>query len=140
MQASLQNILDFSVSVNTKSPRQRIYLCQGRIRFNLSAVPPCFTASAVPLSRIQTYPRELTHPYALQNTPEVPFPCTLSGPFDNLFLTRFSASRALCKGIIAVISTSTVFDIQLCRKFTWKRTICQVGYYYKIFTNFLYIL
>ena len=31
------------------------------------------------------------------------FDCTLRGPFDNLFLIRFSASRTLCKGMIAVI-------------------------------------
>ena len=34
--------------------------------------------------------------------------CTLSGPFDDLFLARLSAPRALCTGIIAVISASTV--------------------------------
>ena len=42
--------------------------------------------------------------YSVQST----FDHTLSGPFDNLFHTRLSASRALCKGIIAVISASTV--------------------------------
>ena len=36
------------------------------------------------------------------------FDCALSGPFDNLFLTRLSASRALCRGIVAFISASTV--------------------------------
>ena len=39
----------------------------------------------------------------LQNTLRVrkshAFDCTLSGPFDNLYLTRLSAPRALCKGI-----------------------------------------
>ena len=37
------------------------------------------------------------------------FDCALSGPFDNLFLTWLSPAQALCKGIIAVISASTVY-------------------------------
>ena len=37
------------------------------------------------------------------------FDCTLRGPFADLFLARFSASRALCEGIIDVISASTVY-------------------------------
>ena len=36
------------------------------------------------------------------------FDCALSGSFDHLFPTCFSAPQALCKGIIAVISASTV--------------------------------
>ena len=36
------------------------------------------------------------------------FDCTLRGPFDNLCFTRLSATRALCKSIITVISASTV--------------------------------
>jgi len=36
------------------------------------------------------------------------FDCALGGPFDDLFSARFSASRALCKSIITVISASTV--------------------------------
>lgn len=61
------------------------------------------------LSRIPTYPRQLTYAHTLQNTLGIsPFDCTLSGPFDNLFLIRLSASRTLCKGIIDVISASTV--------------------------------
>ena len=42
------------------------------------------------------------------STEESAFDCTLGGPFDNLFLTRLSAPRALCEGIVAVISASTV--------------------------------
>ena len=38
----------------------------------------------------------------------LPFLCTLGGPFDELFLTRLPATRALCEGIFAVISASTV--------------------------------
>ena len=41
----------------------------------------------------------------------IPFDCALSGPFDNLFLTWLSATQALCEGIIAVISASTVYII-----------------------------
>ena len=44
-----------------------------------------------------------------------PFDCALSGPFDNLFHTWFSAPQALCKGIIAVISASTVYNLLNCR-------------------------
>ena len=44
-----------------------------------------------------------------------PFDCALSGPFDNLFHTWFSAPQALCKGIIAVISASTVYKLLNCR-------------------------
>ena len=36
------------------------------------------------------------------------FDCALRGPFDNLYLTRLSAPRALCRGMTAVISASTV--------------------------------
>lgn len=39
------------------------------------------------------------------------FGCALSGPFDNLFLICFSAPQTLCKGIIAVISASTVLFV-----------------------------
>ena len=40
----------------------------------------------------------------LKNT----FDCALSGPFENLFFTRLSATRALCRSIINVISASQV--------------------------------
>ena len=61
------------------------------------------------LNGIPADPRQITSAcnvaeYSVQRT----FDCALSGPFDNLFLTRLSAARALCKGIIAVISASTV--------------------------------
>ena len=39
----------------------------------------------------------------------IPFDCALSGPFAKQFLTRLSASRALCKVRTDVISISTVF-------------------------------
>ena len=64
------------------------------------------------LSRIPAYPRQLTYAHTSQNTRyniDYTFDCALSGPFDNLFLTWFSAPQALCKGIIAVISASTVW-------------------------------
>lgn len=65
------------------------------------------------LSRIPTYPRQLTYAHTLQNTLEsLPFDCTLGGPFANLFLTRLSAFRTLCKGIINVISASSVYYIK----------------------------
>ena len=49
-------------------------------------------------------------PHVAEYLTEV-FDCALSGPFDNLFLARLSAPQALCRGIIAVISASTVFLI-----------------------------
>ena len=47
-------------------------------------------------------------PHVAEYSGKHPFDCTLSGPFANLFLIRLSATRTLCKGIIAVISASTV--------------------------------
>jgi hypothetical protein len=64
---------------------------------------------AVPLSRIPTYPRQITSACNVADYfVKITFDCALSGPFDNLFLTWLSAPQALCKGIIAVISASTV--------------------------------
>ena len=37
-----------------------------------------------------------------------PFPCALSGPFDNAFHIRISAPRTLCDGYMAFIPASTV--------------------------------
>ena len=42
---------------------------------------------------------------------ENPFDCALRGPFAKQFLTRLSATRALCIVLIDVISASTVYDI-----------------------------
>lgn len=76
----------------------------------LSAVPPWFTALTLyscqdtdisPATNVCLYVAEYSVFY---NT----FDCALSGPFDDLFLTCFSAPQTLCKGIIAVISASTV--------------------------------
>ena len=65
------------------------------------------------------YPRRMqTHPLPLTQTIRCGilwghprFLRTLSGPFDNVFRTRIPAPRALCGGINAVISASTVFLI-----------------------------
>ena len=43
--------------------------CQGRIK-TLSAVPPCIHRIPCALSRIPTYPRQLTYAHTLQNTLE----------------------------------------------------------------------
>ena len=98
----------------TKSPLTDFYFCQGRIMHN-NYNPRChleFTGNPCALSRIPSYPRQLTYASTSQNTLRdtisPAFDCALSGPFDDLFLTRFSASRALCKGMIAVISASSV--------------------------------
>jgi len=68
------------------------------------------------LDGVPTYPRQLTYAHTSQNTRYKIFDCALSGPFDNLFLTRLSAPRALCRGIIAVISASTVSVIKFMRE------------------------
>ena len=111
-------------SYNKKRPWQKYTICQGRIIQSLSAVPPWFTAifvkSHVRFSRIPTYPRQMTSAYNVAEYSEklvsrgnaFTFDCALSGPFDNLFLAWFSASQALYKGIIAVISASTVWSIK----------------------------
>ncbi len=52
------------------------------------------------------------------------FDCTLRGPFDDLSLTRLSAARALCKGMIAVISASTV-SIYIGKQYSMRRRVCQ---------------
>ena len=65
------------------------------------------------LSEIPTYLRQFTLAQTSQNTRDYPFDCALSGPFDNLFLTRLSAPRALCEGITAVISASSVYHFKL---------------------------
>lgn len=60
------------------------------------------------------------------------FDCTLSGPFDDLFLPRLSATRVLCTGIIAVISASTVC------LWTWLDSITAQGNCQSLFTKFLW--
>ena len=78
----------------------------------LSAVPPWIHGLIRALSRIPSYPRQdnvcLQRRRILRKMNFLSFDCALCGPFGSLFLTWFSASQALCKGIIAVISASTV--------------------------------
>ena len=76
------------------------------------AVPPCFTAVVCrALCGVPTYSRQLTYAHTSRNTRRNAVPRALSGPFDRQFLTQLSAPRALCRGIAAVISASTVlFD------------------------------
>ena len=89
--------------------------CQGRISISKHCYPRChleFTEMTPCTCGIPTYPRQLT--YASRRTilctfSTRAFPCALSGPFDELFHTRISAYRALCSGINAVISASTVY-------------------------------
>ena len=109
-----------------KSPAKKVSLP----RTNKQLIyPRCHLDSQLTLRRLAGYqhiPGNSRIPTRCRILRKNPFPCTLSGPFDNLFLTRFSASRVLCKGIIAVISTSTVFNIQLLRTdFTRKYKSCQ---------------
>jgi hypothetical protein len=84
----------------------RTKFCQGRI--NLIRGATLIHGMSVRLQDTDISPttnvRRNVAEYSVQGT----FDCALRGPFDNLFLTRFPATRALCEGIIAVISASTV--------------------------------
>ena len=116
-----------------KSPAKRVSLP----RTNKQIIyPRCHLDSQLTLRRLAGYqhiPGNSRIPTRCRILRKNPFPCTLSGPFDNLFLTRFSASRVLCKGIVAVISTSTVYNIQLLRTdFTRKNKSCQAKKSYGI--------
>ena len=122
-----------------KSPAKRVSLP----RTNKQIIyPRCHLDSQHTLRRLAGYqhiPGNSRIPTRCRILRKNPFPCTLSGPFDNLFLTRFSASRVLCKGIVAVISTSTVYNIQLLRTdFTRKYKSCQAKKSYEYFSNILF--
>ena len=91
------------------------------------------------LSRIQTYPRQVTPAcsvaeYSVHNT----FDCALSGPFAKQFLTRFSAPRALCIVLIGVISASTVYFSKFYHKQTNLSSIFITDF--NLFENYLRIL
>ena len=116
----------FRLGKYKKSPAKKVSLP----RTNKHIIyPRCHLDSQLTLRRLAGYqhiPGNSRIPTRCRILRKNPFPCTLSGPFDNLFLTRFSASRVLCKGIVAVISTSTVYNIQLLRTdFTRKYKSCQ---------------
>ena len=122
-----------------KSPAKKVSLP----RTNKQIIyPRCHLDSQHTLRRLAGYqhiPGNSRIPTRCRILRKNPFPCTLSGPFDNLFLTRFSASRVLCKGIVAVISTSTVYNIQLLRTdFTRKYKSCQAKKSYEYFSNILF--
>ena len=122
-----------------KSPAKKVSLP----RTNKQIIyPRCHLDSQLTLRRLAGYqhiPGNSRIPTRCRILRKNPFPCTLSGPFDNLFLTRFSASRVLCKGIVAVISTSTVYNIQLLRTdFTRKYKSCQAKKSYEYFSNILF--
>ncbi len=58
--------------------------------FSCTTNPRChlvFTGTNPCPRRIPAYPRQLTYANTLQILCETTFDCTLSGPFDNLFLT-----------------------------------------------------
>ena len=78
-----------------------------RTNKSLSAVPPCSRSYRAPL-RDTAYPRQANACHTSQNTRQAAFDCALRGPFDDPYATRLSASRALCKIVIAFISASTV--------------------------------
>ena len=100
-------------NIKQKRPWQRYTLCQGRISTIIRGATLIHSMTCA-LSGIPSYPRQLTCALTSQNTLwKATFDCALSGPFDNLFLVWFSASQTLCKGMIAVIYTSTVWIIYL---------------------------
>ena len=101
---------------NKKRPWQKYTICQGRIdtfQYDTIRGATLIHSKTCALSRILTYSRQLTYANTSQNTrrKKYTFDYALSGPFDKLFLAWFSASQALCKGIVAVISASTVYNI-----------------------------
>jgi len=55
------------------------------------------------------------------------FDCALSGPFADLFLTRLSASRALCEVMIDFISASTVYHNIISRVFLFVNTFLRIS-------------
>ena len=123
-----------------KSPAKKVSLP----RTNKQIIyPRCHLDSQHTLRRLAGYqhiPGNSRIPTRCRILRKNPFPCTLSGPFDNLFLTRFSASRVLCKGIVAVISTSTVYNIQLLRTdFTRKNKSCQAKKSYGIIIKCIFL-
>ena len=81
-------------------------------RTNNTYYPRChlaFMGRPMHFNRIPTYPRQLTYACTLHSTRQrFAFRCTLSGPFDDLFLTWLPPSQALCTGIVAVTPASTV--------------------------------
>ncbi len=82
--------------------------CQGRIndypRYHLdSRQQPCTLQGTSIPPTTDACPRVAEYSVRYHT-----FDCTLSGPFDRRFLTRFSAPRALCEGVPAVTSASTV--------------------------------
>ena len=89
--------------------------------------PRCHLASRrepCPLRSTDILPATDVCPHVAEYLTEV-FDCALSGPFDNLFLARLSAPRALCRGIIAVISASTVWLIKLWSDYSIALLCCQ---------------
>ena len=100
-----------------KNAPDRIYALSRTNRYwystTLSAVPPRFTAWPVHLSGYKHIPGIYTPAFSVaEYSVKITFDCALSGPFDNLFPAWFSASQALCMGMIAVISASTVWSIK----------------------------
>lgn len=97
-------------------------LCQGRINL-LSAVPPCFIAGeavykprAMPLCRIPTYPRELTHPNALQNTPDSPFPAPSAVHLILCFLPASQHRRLSVKASRPLSPLQRFHNLQLLKR------------------------
>ena len=95
-----------------KNSLDRKGLCQGRIK----PYPRCHLDSRLAVRLQDTDISSATNVcHTLQNTGRAPHAvdCTLRGPFDDLFLARFSPSRALWKALVAFISASTVCFIAL---------------------------
>lgn len=95
---------------NKKVPDRKI--CQGRI--NKIRGTTLIYGKTPYTCRILSYPRCLTHIRRcriLRNRTDkhkIPFHCTLSGPFAELFFARITAPRTLCASISSFIPASSV--------------------------------
>ena len=98
-----------SGKLKSKVPDRRI--ASVKDEYMISAVPPWIHENALVRSaRYNHISGKWRLPETSQNTLwSLTFDCALRGPFDSLFLTWLSASQALCKGMTAVISASTVY-------------------------------
>ena len=113
LHASMQTCKLHCPSLFTKNALDRILVLS---RTNNLNYPRCHLEFTIKLVRLAGY-QHIPDKWRMPSRHRIlwisgwminPFDCALSGPFDNLFHTWFSAPQALCKGMIAVISASPV--------------------------------
>ena len=135
-------LVNSSIAILQKNkPSTEVFFCQGRIKSQNSL---CFIRGATLLYGFcRTLSRMLSHPLHLTCAGLIcslaasqtercgiltELPCflrTLSGPFDHVFRTCIPAPQALCGGIIAFISASTVCIRIGCDNYNTQWLICQ---------------